>query len=156
MHDAMKKATDAGIAWRDCTHPPELLRNSPWYQTLTAQQKHSLGFCLRKAQGNHLLRNVGDSFGRCRVSVEKKTEDDVHIASTVLPKDQCMIFDDRRVDEQGTMRVPHLTIGREHLRLQGFPIDVLDSIEGDFTEHLYSELAGNIVSTPVFLSLIHI
>ena len=122
MHDAMKKATDAGIAWRACTNPPDFLRKSHWYQTLTAQQKHALCFCLRKAPGNHLLRNVGDSFGRCRVSAEKKTKDDVHIAGTVLPGNQCMIFD----DQPGNQRMPHLTIGREHLRLQGFPIDVLD------------------------------
>ena len=40
-----------------------------------------------------------------------------------------MIFDDL----PGNQRMPRLTIGREHLRLQGFPIDVLDTIEGDFT-----------------------
>ena len=57
------------------------------------------------------------------------------------------------------LREPRILLGRESLALQGFPIDVLDEM-GDsgkkdyLREPLLTDLAGNMVSTPVMLAAV--
>jgi len=47
---------------------------------------------------------------------------------------------------------PRLCIGQEYLWMQGFPIEVINSkLKGEFHDTLFTNLAGNMCSTPVFL-----
>ena len=71
-----------------------------------------------------------------------------HIANTVVPNQMLMTT---FADEE---REPRLTIGRENLALQGFPINIIRDMPGTFKETLLADLAGNMVSTPVFLAML--
>ena len=72
------------------------------------------------------------------------------IANTCLPQQALMIIDGERE--------PRLVLGRESLFLQGFPIDFVDRIVDrngqPFSECLLNDLAGNMVSVPVFLAML--
>ena len=50
---------------------------------------------------------------------------------------------------------PRVTIGRENFFLQGFPIGILDMLKDNaFKEKDLTDLAGNMVSVPVFLAIL--
>ena len=94
-----------------------------------------------------MLRDCSQSVGRTRVSVfDEGTEK--HIAPNVTPGQLMMLFDE---DE-----TPRLLLGREALWSQGFPIlekSVAPVLEGE-NESFLTDLAGNMVSTPVLLALL--
>ncbi len=49
---------------------------------------------------------------------------------------------------------PRLYIVQEYLWMQGFPIEHIKEIKGDFHDSVLTGLAGNMCSTPVFLSVL--
>ena len=52
---------------------------------------------------------------------------------------------------------PRFVLGREHFALQGFPINIIPYItapECVLKETMFTDLAGNMVSTPVFLAMV--
>ena len=145
----MEIARAAGIQWGSFPAKP-MLSESPWYQTLTKQQMTTLNYSMVAQPGLHFFRDLRPSFGRTRVS---PTEDEdlkhVVIASTVMPTQMLMIF-----DHMNQQRTPRIVLGRESLWLRGFPLDVIDDMKGDFLkEPLFTDLAGNMVSTPIFLAM---
>ena len=72
----------------------------------------------------------------------------IHVAPTMMPKQLCMVFDQ--------VQQPRLLLGRESLWLQGFPIadPIVEVILNSEQEGFLNDLAGNMISTPVMLSLI--
>ena len=94
-----------------------------------------------------MLRDCSQSLGRTRVSVFDE-ETDRHIAPTVTPGQLMMLFDG---DE-----TPRILLGREALWLQGFPIleERLAPVLDSESESFLTDLAGNMVSTPVLLALL--
>ena len=92
-----------------------------------------------------MFRDIRPNFGRTQVSSYACTGES--IASTCLPGQMLMMMDSRPV--------PRLTIGREYIFLQGFPIDILSELKkGTFKENHLTDLAGNMVSVPVFLVML--
>ena len=85
------------------------------------------------------------------------------VASTVLPSQILIVCEEEGENNKDgeapkAIRVPRFTLGRENLALQGFPIDdVVALVDNQFSklrEGLLSDLAGNAVSTPVFLAML--
>ena len=80
------------------------------------------------------------------------------MAGTVLPNQMLMAF---RQHAGGVSALgpadeppePRLVLGRENLLLQGFPIDIIEGMQGNFKESFLTDLAGNMVSTPVLLAM---
>ena len=130
--------------------PPASLANNKWFQTLTMQQKDTLSFSMVYQQGPHFFRDVRPSFGRTRIS--SRGDHDEAIAGTVLPSQMLMTFREPAPGHAGDPE-PRLILGRENLLLQGFPIDIIENMPGNFKETNFTELAGNMVSTPVFLAM---
>ena len=94
-----------------------------------------------------MLRDCSQSLGRTRVSVFDEGTGR-HIAPTVTPGQLMMLFDGDKS--------PRLLLGREALWLQGFPIlakSVAPVLESE-SESFLTDLAGNMVSTPVLLGLL--
>ena len=143
--NAMKAASGLGVKWG--TFPPQqALAQSPWYMTLTAEQRDALCFSLHYHPNPLLLRDCGQSLNRVRVSTIDVKKN--HLAPTMMPKQLCMVFDQ--------VQPPRLLLGRESLWVQGFPIgdeDVSHILDTVSEAHL-ADLAGNMVSTPVFLGLV--
>ena len=94
-----------------------------------------------------MLRDCSQSLGRTRVSVFDEATDR-HIAPTVTPGQLMMLFDG---DE-----TPRILLGREALWLQGFPIleESMANLLDSESESFLTDLAGNMVSTPVLLALL--
>ena len=120
-------------------------------KTLTAQQRDAVCFSLKTRPAHALFRDVSQSLGQTRVSstrsAEKSDEEPTHCASTVLPMQMLMVF----APEQPF----RLLLGREALVLQGFPSQdpTLSELIRAFTENQMADLAGNMVSTTVFLAM---
>ena len=132
-----------GLRWGD-RQPPKEMKESPWWQTLTAEQQDSLTHSLAEDKENILLRDVLWSIGKVRRS---KKEPSGHVSFTVMPKQIVMIF-----PSEGT---PRLQLGREAMLLQGFPLPQnLGKSLGEFAESLWNDLAGNMVSLPVCLNML--
>jgi len=132
-----------GLRWGD-RQPPKEMKESPWWQTLTAEQQDSLTHSLAEDKENILLRDVLWSIGKVRRS---KKEPSGHVSFTVMPKQIVMTF-----PSEGT---PRLQLGREAMLLQGFPLPQnLGKSLGEFAESLWNDLAGNMVSLPVCLNML--
>ena len=142
----MEIAKANGIDW-NYFPPLASMEASRWYQTLSVQQKRSLDFSMAVDKRPHFFRDARCSFGRTRVS--NRDEDGQAIAGTFLPNQMLFVF-----DEKDKRREPRIVLGRENLALQGFPIDIIDKMKGSFTETLITDLAGNMVSTTVFLAIL--
>ena len=93
-----------------------------------------------------LLRDVNDSLGRTRLST-RSAEDTTHCAAAVLPSQKLMVF--------APGHPYRLLFGREALALQGFPSGhpSLSELIEETSESLMADLAGNMVSTPIMLTL---
>jgi hypothetical protein len=143
---AMKSALAMGVPWGSFP-PPSSLKTSPWFSTLTPEQRDALSFSLHYFPKPLLLRDCGQSLSRVRLStIEDKTG--FHLAPTMMPKQLCMVFDQ--------VQPPRLLLGREALWLQGFPIGdaAVARLLGTEAETFTSDIAGNMVSTPVLLALV--
>ena len=142
----MQVAEQAGIQWGHFP-PTAMMQNSPWYHTMTHLQKDSVCFSLAAQPAKHFFRDVKCSFGRTRLNPRPHEETGgIHIASTCVPNQLWMVFDEARE--------PRLVLGREYLWLQGFPIDEICKMQGNFKESFLTDLAGNMVSTTIFLGIV--
>ena len=147
MAAASRTSASLVVSWNTVCNVPEHLKQSDWFATLTPEQRDVLSFSVHFQGESVMLRDCSQSVGRTRVSVfDEGTEK--HIAPTVTPGQLMMLFDE---DE-----TPRLLLGREALWLQGFPIlekSVAPVLEGE-SESFLTDLAGNMVSTPVLLALV--
>ena len=138
-----KMFAENGLRWGD-RQPPKEVKQSPWWQTLTAEQQDSLIYSLAEDKENKLYRDVLWSIGKVRVS---KKEPSGHVSFTVMPKQIVMMF-----PSAGT---PRLQLGREAMLLQGFPLPQnLGKAFGEMSENFWHDLAGNMVSLPVCLNIL--
>ena len=125
-----------------------MVENSPWFQTLTHLQKMSLSFNMRLQPEHRFFRDFRPSFGRTRVSPrgsEDGADESIAIAGTCMPTQMVMVFNDT------PDWVPRVMLGRESLWLQGVPIEMIESMPTRHKEPLLTDLAGNMVSTPIFV-----
>ena len=76
-----------GLRWGD-RQPPKEMKESPWWQTLTAEQQDSCIFSLAVDSNQWLMRDVLWSIGKVRRS---KKEPSGHVSFTVMPKQIVMI-----------------------------------------------------------------
>ena len=67
-----------------------------------------------------------------------------HVFNTCVPNQLPFVFLEGRQHR--------LTLGREALWLQGFPISIIDDMSPDFKDGLLNDLAGNMVSVPVCIA----
>ena len=107
MAKPMDIAKNEKIPW-GAFPPSALLASSRWFKTLTIQQKDTLCFSMVHQPGNHFFRDVRPSFGRTRVS--SRGDEDQVIASTAVPTQTLMVFDDKNKE-----REPRFVLGREIL-----------------------------------------
>ena len=131
-----------GLCWGE-TQPPTEVKDSPWWQTLTAEQQDSCIFSLARDSEQCLMRDCLWSIGKVRLS---KEEPSGHVSFTVIPKQLVMLF-----PRDGT---PRLQLGREAMLLQGFPLPKPDSPIKDVSEFMWHDLAGNMVSLPCCLNIL--
>ena len=168
LEKPMQIARKAGIPWGSFP-PSELLNESQWFQTLSKQQKDTLCFSMVRQPKEYLFRDCRPSFGRTRVSAI--LPNGKHMAGTCVPSQLLMMFPASALEDAGhteqpslgdadlTNPLPRFVLGRESLALQGFPIDIIPHMGGmggasEFSENTLTDLAGNMVSTTVFLALL--
>ena len=151
LEKPMQICESTGIPWG--SFPPQAsLEESRWFQTLTMQQQMSLAFSMAAQPEHYIFRDFKPSFGRtrlCPADLEVANGEKIHIAGTIVPTQLIMVFDDKNPDSE-----PRLLLGRESFWLQGFPIDIIDNMKMPVKESTLIDLAGNMVSTPVFLAMI--
>ena len=58
------------------------------------------------------------------------------------------------VDGVPQPREPRLCIGQEYLWMQGFPIEIIVDMKGEFSDKVMTDLAGNMCTTPVLLAVL--
>ena len=159
-----------GIAWGSFPARPQL-EASPWHETLTIAQRDRLHFSLCQHPDPQIFfRDRHPDFGRGRTS--QRLHDGRVVINTIMPAQLTFVFDTRtdedlkqlvnkhaRGDDPAThiKKQPHrIVIGREAMHFQGFPVGIIDDLaaqaEDSISDNLLSELAGNMVSVPVFLA----
>ena len=171
VQKAMKEAQRAGIEWGSFPARPQL-DSSPWHQTLTIPQRDRLHFALQEHPDPQIFfRDCHPDFGRGCTST--RLGDGRVVINTIMPSQLTFVFDSRTDEDlkqlvnkhpNGDDPATHITkqphrivTGREAMHLQGFPVDIIDDLaaqtaEGSISDNLLSELAGNMVSVPVFLA----
>ena len=132
-----------GLDWGSLQAPPEV-RASPWYDTLSSEQRDSLLFSLAtRAQSDRtVFRDIGWSPAKVRHSTANDAQKQV--ATTQLPKQVNWIIDGRNV--------PRLQLGREAFLFQGFPTARVQQLVDVTSERLMGDIAGNMMSTTVVLA----
>ena len=143
-----------GIAWGTfgVSNWP-FLKESPWYSTLCNRQQHALCFSMKENDDARIMfRAVHKTIGRGQHAGKDTTG--IVVLGTEMPNQLMFTF---------AVQPPRLVLGRESFWLQGFPIDELEADcfkqvkahgERVFTESMYQDLAGNMVSTPVMLAAV--
>ena len=143
MKEALDHCCENNVSWASLQDRiPLKLKQSPWYATLTARECLVLAVSLTTIPASLLFRDVSCSVRRGRVST---IESGKHCAGTVMPTQSLMVF--QKAEH------PRLLLGREAMLFQGFPINMMDSVLDQFSSHLLTDLAGNMVSCPVMLAL---
>ena len=142
---AMEYAQSRGVQWGSFGPSPAMMGDA-WFQTLTKQQQYTVCFSLKTRPDSLLLRDVSQSLGQARLST-RSAEDSRHCACAMLPSQMLMVF----APDQPF----RLLLGREALVLQGFPSQdpTLSELIDSFPESQMADLAGNMVSTTVFLAM---
>jgi site-specific DNA-cytosine methylase len=140
---AMSTASGLGVPWGTFS-APAVLKESPWFSTITPEQQDALAFSFVQSPAPLLLRDARNSLGRVRVSV---MEEGKHRAQAMLPSQCLFVFDG--------VQHPRCLLGCEAFQLQGFPIDDerIQGVMAEFPQSFQQELAGNMVATPVLLAL---
>ena len=131
-----------GLRWGE-TQPPKEVGDSPWWPTLSAEQRDSCMFSLAVDDKHYLMRDLFWSIGKVRTSSFGPSG---HVSFTVLPKQLVMIF-----PSDGS---PRLQLGREAMLLQGFPLPKPGSPIADVSENLWHDFAGNMVTLPCCLNIL--
>ena len=125
---------------------------------MTKEQKAILEFSLlQHPDPTILFRDIKQSFSRIRVS-QRMTANTASgavggrvIANAVIPNSLPLIC---LPDGHPDTLQERFVLGRESLALQGFPIELLEhSMFAKFPESKLQDLAGNMVSTTVFLAI---
>ena len=111
-----------------------------------SSSKIRFAFSLKTHPDSLLVRDVSQSLGQARISA-RSAEDSRHCACAMLPTQMLMVF--------APGQPFRLLWGREALVLQGFPSQdpTLSELIGSFSENQMADLAGNLVSTTVFLAM---
>ena len=140
---AMDAAKLRGVQWGSFG-PPPAAKADAWFNTLTKQQQDAVAFSLRVNPEELLFRDVSQSLGQTRLSTRSAAG---HCAAAVLPSQMMMVF--------APGHPFRLLLGREALVLQGFPSEdpALSELIGAFPEAQMADLAGNMVSTPIMLTM---
>ena len=140
---AMETAQQRGVQWGSFALPPAV-KVDAWYRTLTRQQQDAVAFSLRVNPEDLLFRDVSQSLGQTRLSTRSA---EGHCAAAVLPNQMMMVF--------APGHPFRLLLGREALVLQGFPSEdpTLSELIAAFSEAQMADLAGNMVSTPIMLTM---
>ena len=87
---AMAASVSEGVSWSSIK-TPEILKTSPWFLTLSAQQRQCASYSLYTHDDpGVLLRDVQSSVNRVRTS--KKLDDGRHVAMAVAPKQVVLVF----------------------------------------------------------------
>ena len=124
---------------------PESLKSSPWFQTLTVQQKQVAAYslCTDTATAPVLFRDVSQSCNRVRASTFGS--DGQHLSFTVTPGQVALVFQEAEK--------PRLLLGEEAMVLQGFPIAKVSDLVERTSNRVMADLAGNMVAVPVLFAL---
>ena len=145
---AMETADQRGVQWGSFG-PSAAMKADDWFNTLTKQQQDAAAFSLRVNPADLLLRDVSQSLGMTRVSTRSAVSESGarHCAAAVLPNQMMMVC----APDQPW----RLLLGREALVLQGFPSQdpSLSELIANTSEALMADLAGNMVSTPIMLTM---
>ena len=141
MGKAVKHAATKGVSWSKLRVSDQLKR-SPWFATLTAEQRDVLVYSQSEDPRQHLMRDCSQSVKRVRHST--LSEKGLHISPTMMPG-QIMVLSEQ-VE-------PRLMLGEESLLFNGFPFALMPA-NRQWTQSLLTDLSGNMVSLPVLLALI--
>ena len=133
MHAAL-----SGVSW-SAVQAPEWLKASPWFQTLTVQQKQVAAYSLCTDTAPVLFRDVSQTCSRARTP--NVGSDGRHLSFTVTPGQLTLVFQEAEK--------PRLLLGQEAMVLQGFPIAKVSDLVARTTNHVMADLAGNMVAVPV-------
>ena len=140
--NAITHAALSGVSW-SAVHAPEWLKASPWFQSLTVQQKQVAAYSLCTDTAPVLFRDVSQSCSRVRTSTFGS--DGQHLSFTVTPGQVALVFQEAEK--------PRLLLGEEAMVLQGFPIAKVSDLVERTSNHVMADLAGNMVAVPVLLAL---
>lgn len=123
-------------------------RNSPWFGTLSQRERGALAYSQAMAPSK-VCRNVAMSVNRVATSHQETTASGqvLHISPALLPTHQLWV-------DAPAMGSPRLLLGREALRLQGFPVGLRPDLLGAFSESLMTDLAGNMMTLTIVLALV--
>jgi len=140
---AITSSLASGVSW-STIQPPECLRASPWFQTLSPQQRHVAAYSLATDAAPVLLRDISYSSGKARCSTF--CDAGRHLSFTVTPKQVVLVF------KKG--EPPRLLLGEEALLLQGLPVSAVSDQVAAATNAALADLAGNMVAVPALLVLL--
>ena len=153
-----------GLRWGESTGESQ---NSPWFATMTPQQRGTLTFSQKKDPGDVLFRNVSQSAARVIMSTVK---DGKHVAPTQLPSQLLWVQPGLAASGQvgsirkpglaasgqvgSTCKVGRLLLGREALIMQGYPVALVKEVVDTTPESVLQDLAGNGMAVPVVLAVL--
>ena len=139
-----------GLRWGEAT---EGSLKSPWFATITPQQRGTLTFSQKKDPGDVLFRNIGQSAARVIMST---VQDGKHVAPTQLPSQLLWIEPGLAASGQvgSQTNVGRLLLGREALLFQGYPVPLVKEAVDTTSESLLADLAGNGMAVPVVLAIL--
>ena len=139
-----------GLRWGE---PTEEAQQSPWFATITPQQRDTLTFSQKKDPGDVLFRNISQSAARVIMSTIKAGK---HVAPTQLPSQLLWIQPGFAASGQvgSDCKVGRLLLGREALMMQGFPVALVKAVADTTPEGLLQDLAGNGMAVPVVLAIL--
>ena len=103
------------VSWSQ-VRPPAHVQNSPWYPALCPREKAILGFEMQR-RPSAMAVDVGQSIGRERTSLMLEGN---HVFGTITSSQRLIL-----VDPEWSGASPRLLLGREALRIQGFPVDLV-------------------------------
>ena len=140
---AITTSIASGVSW-SAIQSPEFLKSSPWFPTLTPQQRHVAAFSLATDTASVLLRDISYSSGKARLSTT--CSEGRNVSFTVTPKQVVLVF--KEADP------PRVLLAEEALLLQGFPVAAVSDLVAQTSNAALADLAGNMVSVPVMLALL--
>ena len=133
-----------GTSWSAATgRVPAVLKDSPWFWTLSSQQQKLAALSVSEDPSPLLIRDIGQSSTRIRTSTI--TEDGRHRSMTVTPAQLGLL--------SCPGETPRLMLGEEAMLLQGYPTAAVPDLVAATSNHQLAILAGNAVSVPVLLAL---
>lgn len=140
---SINQFTALGLRWGDVpVH--ESTSASPWYGTLANLQRTVLTFSEAEHPGDVLFRDIGQSTSRIRYS--QVTEDGRHVGYCQMPNQLTWL--------QAAGKQPRLQLGREAMRLQGYPLAKVPALVRRTPESVMQDIGGNMMASVVPLALL--